>query len=979
MNTTFKSIAFILLLVWTSASIAQQGSYTWKEGKDGAYSYMYVPGDPTAARFYKLNNGLTVILSPTKKEPRIQTYIATKAGGKTDPKDHTGLAHYLEHMLFKGTARFGSLDWEKEKPLLDEIEALYERYNKAEDPQTRQAIYREIDSVSGLAAKFAIPNEYDKLMSNMGAEGTNAFTSYEQTVYIEDIPNTVIDKYLTVQAERFRAPVLRLFHTELETVYEEKNMSLDNDNRKAIEAIFSSLFPNNNYGKQTILGSVEHLRNPSLKAINEYYNTYYVPNNMGIIMSGDFEPAEMIRKIDQAFAYMQPKTIPAYQFDAEEPITKPIVREVKGPNPELLLMGFRFPGAATEEAQMLNLMASILTNGSAGLIDLDLVKSQKLLGAGAFPYILKDYSMLILQGNPSQGQSLDQVRELLLTTLAKLRDGDFSDDLITSIINNERKSQIMRTASYKSRAEDLMNAFTSEVNWVDELAYMERLAKITKKDVVAFANKFLNEQNYVAVYKRQGTDATVDKVAKPAITPITINRDAQSAFQGKINEIPEAPITPQWINYEKDLSKGVLDGQEILTVQNQENELFNLSYQFNVGGWDNKLLPLALGYFQFLGTANHSSEYFSTEFYKLASSFRVSAGDEETTISVSGLNENFVQTVRLIQQLLRECVADQVAFEAFKGRLKRSRLNAKNDKKNILAGLQAYAKYGAKNPFNYTLTDVELDQLRAEDLVSLLHDLAETEHTILYYGPWQIQQLTAALPPLKNNDRAYRTVKRGERFIEKPTTANQVLLAHYDMKQVEIFWLRNTERYDVEKAPIISLFNSYFGGGMGSIVFQTLREARALAYTTYAYYGQPRKKENHGMVGAYIATQSDKLTEALEGMNDLLNTLPESPMALETARVSLQKSIASDRIGNENKLNNYLMAKRLGNTTDIRKNIYERLPSLQYADLKAFHAEQLANKPYNYCVIGDEESLNMEELQKTGEVKKVSLEEIFGY
>ncbi|KGE12358.1 M16 family metallopeptidase [Sphingobacterium deserti] len=967
-----------LLFIWVG-SFAQEKKYEWKEASDDGYTYRYVTNDPTQARFYKLRNGLTVILSPSKKQPRIQTYVATKAGSKTDPKDHTGLAHYLEHMLFKGTDQFGSLDWAKEKPLLDQIDALYEQYNSTADEARRKDIYKQIDSVSGEAAKYAIPNEYDKLMSNMGSEGTNAFTSFEQTVYIENIPNNVIDKYLAVQAERFRAPVLRLFHTELEAVYEEKNMGLDNDGRKAVEAMFEASFPNNNYGKQTVIGTVEHLKNPSLQAIRTYYDTYYVPNNMGVIMSGDFDPAEMIKKIDRAFAYMQPKAVPAYDFDKENEINEPIVREIKGPTAEFLFMGFRFPGAGSEDAQMLKLMANILTNGSAGLIDLDLVKSQKLLGAAAFPYVLKDYSLLILQGNPSQGQSLEQVRDLLLGQLKKLRSGEFSEDLITAIINNQRKDQISLNESYQGRAEELMSAFTSDVDWAREIGYLDRLTTIKKKDVVDFANKYLNDNNYVVVYKRQGVDSDVVKVEKPAITPVTVNRDSQSDFLKSVNALPETEISPVWLDFEKDVAKGKLHDTEVLAVQNKDNALFSLSYQYSLGKWDNKLLPLAVAYFEFLGTKDKSSETFSKEFYQLASTFSVSAGNEETRVSISGLDENFEKTVVLIQDLLRNCVVDEDAFQAYLSRLKKARSNAKENKENILDGLKAYAKYGPKNPFNNTFSDEELHNLKAADLVNILHDLSRTKHNILYYGPREMKKLTAGLPPLKADKNPYVEVKRGPGFKELSTTENEVLFAHYDMKQAEVFWSRNSELYNPAHTPVISLFNNYFGGGMGSIVFQTIRESKALAYSTYAFFGQPQKKENHYVVGAYIGTQSDKFKEAIDGMNELLNVLPESPLALETAKVSLLKSLASERITNAGILNSYLASKRLGNTSDIRKAVYEEAPKLQYADLEAFHQREFSNKPYVYCIVGDKESLPDQELEKIGKLKKPSLKEIFGY
>lgn len=979
MNLKFKTMAFISLLFITTGIQAQVGKYQWKESSEGGYTYRYVTNDPVQTRFYKLKNGLTVILSPNNKQPRIQAYIATKAGSKTDPKDHTGLAHYLEHMLFKGTDKFGSLDWSKEKPLLDQIDGLYEKYNHSTDANVRTAIYKEIDRVSGEASKYAIPNEYDKLMSSMGSNGTNAFTSFEQTVYVEDIPNNVIDKYLAVQAERFRNPILRLFHTELESVYEEKNISLDNDNRKSIEAIFAAMFPNNNYGKQTVLGSVDHLKNPSLKAIREYYNTYYVPNNMGVIMSGDFDPTDIVKRIDKAFSGMKSKPVPTYTFEKEQAITSPITKTVTGPASDYILLGFRFPGAADPDAQMLNLMANVLTNGSAGLIDLDLVKSQKLLGAGAFPYVLKDYSMLILQGNPGAGQSLEDVKKLLLGELDKLRKGEFSDDLLTSIVNNEKKAQIKLFDNYTGTAEQLMSGFTSELDWAKELAYTDRLSKVTKEDIIRFANKYLSDVNYVAIHKEKGKDDKVDKVVKPAITPITVNRNVESAFLKQINAMPEQDIKPLWINFEKDMATAKLKDLDVLAVQNKNNELFSLTYHFDFGSWDNKLLGLAVGYLEFLGTKDKSSEEFSKSFYKLASDFSVTSGNEESSVSVSGLNSNFVASISLLQDLMHNCVVDEVAFKAYIGRLKKSRANAKENKATIMEGLKAYARYGAKNPFNYTYSDQELDGLKAADLVAVLHNLANAKHRILYYGPQGITELVKNLKPLKNNNSPYFAIEKGLKFEEKPTMDNRVLFAQYAMKQAEVFWIRNAGLFDKNQLPTIAFFNGYFGGGMGSIVFQTLRESKALAYTTYAYYGQPQKKENHGMVGAYIGTQSDKFKDAIAGMNELLNELPESKVGLESIRTNLLKSLASERITGAGILSSYLVAQRRGLTEDSRKVIFEKLPQLTYSDLKTFHADNISHKPYIYCIVGDEKDLNAETVSSLGSMQKLSLNEIFGY
>ncbi|HCM35749.1 M16 family metallopeptidase [Chryseobacterium sp.] len=954
-------------------------NFQWKEATSNGYKYRYVTNDPTSARYYTLKNGLTVILSPTNKEPRIQTYIATKAGSKTDPADHTGLAHYLEHMLFKGTNQFGSKDWAKEKPLLDQIDALYEKYNQTKDEAKRKEIYKEIDRVSGEAAKYAIANEYDKMMAGMGADGTNAFTSFEQTVYTEDVPSNVIDKFLAVQGERFREPVLRLFHTELEAVYEEKNRSLDDDGDKVFDMMFANLFPNNNYGKQTTIGTIEHLKNPSLHAIREYYNNYYVPNNMGIIMSGDFNPDEVITKIDKAFSYMKSKPVPEYKIGQEKAIASPVIKEVIGPDAESVMLGFRFPGASTKDARLLNFVGSMLTNGQAGLIDLDLVKKQKLLGAFAFPYALKDYSVLLLQGKPTEGQSLDEVKNLLIQEIDKLRKGEFSDDLIQSIVNNEKKNIIQKDEKYSSRASLLMDEFTSEVDHKANLEYVEEISKLTKKDIMDFAAKYLQNNNYVAVYKKKGEDKSIVKVDKPTITPVSVNREDQSPFLKKIDEMPEKAIAPVWLNYDKDITKNKLGDVDVLSVKNTDNALFRMYYHFDSGKWNNKMLPLAAEYLQYLGTNDKSSETISREFYKLASSFNVSAGNEETYVSIEGLNENFDKSIALFEDLIRNCKADQAALDAYKARLKKARANAKQNKATIMAGLRSYAQYGTQNPFNNVLSDAELDALKAEDLINILHDLFNFKHKVLYYGPKSGDETVASLKPIHKLPASLKELPKTKTFVQIPTDKNKVLFAHYDMVQAEVFWVRNSDQYNPTLTPTVSLFNNYFGGGMGSIVFQTIRESKALAYSTYSYFALPSKKSDKDMVMAYVGTQADKFNESTTAMNELLTTLPKSEQLFETAKSGLKKSIASERISQDGIIFSYLKAQRLGNNFDMRKNVYEQAPKLSFADINAFHDKEMKNKNYTYCLVAAQDKVNEADMQKLGEVKKLNLTEVFGY
>ena len=520
------------------------------------YRYETVPNDPLKARIYTLDNGLKVYMTVNKEEPRIQTFIAVRVGGKNDPAETTGLAHYFEHLMFKGSQKFGTQNYAAEKPLLDQIEQQFEIYRKTTDEAERAAIYHKIDSLSYEASKFAIPNEYDKLMAAIGATGTNAYTGFDMTVYVDDIPANQVDNWAKIQADRFENCVIRGFHTELETVYEEKNMSLTKDPRKVYETVLSALFPHHPYGTQTVLGTQEDLKNPSITNIKNYHKQWYVPNNMAICLSGDFEPDQMIATIDQYFGHLKPNNnLPKLNLPKESPITAPIVREVLGPDAESLTLAWRFPGAASKEYEILQVVSQILYNGKAGLIDLDLNQQQKVLQAYGYPLDMADYSALMLQGRPKQGQTLDDVKNLLLEEIKKLRAGDFDEKMLQANINNFKLYQVQQLESNKGRADMFVNSFINGTNWADEVTAIDRLAKLTKEDIVTFVNKYLTDQNYAVIYKKQGQNPNEKKMTKPTITPIVMNRDVASDFLKEIQNSNVKPIEPVFLDFKKDLSQ----------------------------------------------------------------------------------------------------------------------------------------------------------------------------------------------------------------------------------------------------------------------------------------------------------------------------------------------------------------------------------------------------------------------------------------
>ena len=977
---SFFRISIFFIGLATVLPAAAQEKYSWKEAESAGYTYRYVSNDPMGTRFYTLKNGFTVILTENAIEPRITAQIAVRAGSNNDPATHTGLAHYLEHLLFKGTDKIGTADWASEKVLLDQIEDLYEVYTKETDTEKRRTIYKKIDSLSVEASRFSIANEYDKLMSTIGSQGTNAHTWFNETVYKEDVPASSIDKFLMIQAERFRYPVFRLFHTELETVYEEKNMSIDNDGRRAYEVLLEKLFPKTNYGQQTTLGSVEHLKNPSLKVIRSFYDTYYVANNMAMVLAGDFSADEMIKKVDQYFGSFRSGTAVADSDVREDAIQKPHVLEVFGPSAEYLMMGYRVANSTSREALLADVVSSILSNGKAGLIDLNLAQKQLVLAAGASVNQQKDYGFFTLYGYPKQGQTLEDVRSLLFEQIALLKKGEFDASLIDAIRANSTLSFLQGLDDNTQRTEYLVTDFirTKGQGWDREVGYLDALAKVTKQEIVDFANTFFGD-NYVVVNKKQGEAGDIVKVEKPPITAVHTNADKQSDYLNEIAAMPALPVQPEWLDYERDIQKAKVDKAEVLYVQNKDNQLFRQTFLLEMGSWNDKLLPLAGSYLSYLGTDKMTAAQVQEAFYKLASNYRINVGTEETHITLTGLQENYGETMLLFTDLLKNCKVDEAALENLKRDVYQQRQNNKTNKRNMMQGLMSYAAYGAKNPFNDQLTTEELNAIGGGELVDLLHNLLGYEHKVVAYTPLSLTKYTGALCANHKQPVSLKSIPAKRQYTRLEQTENTVLFANYDMVQADISWYRKGSAYQAAEEARVALFNSYFGGGMGSIVFQNLREAKGLAYTTYASYSAPAKKEDPFAVSAFIGTQSDKLQDAVEGMNELLNVLPRSEKAFNTAKRSFLSDIETQRIKKDAIIFSYLQNLKKGIDFDRRKEWYSQVKAMEFQDIEKVHQTALANKPYTYCIVASDKNITDEQLLGIGKLKKLTLEEIFGY
>lgn len=949
-------------------------------GQASAYDYQQVKGDMMQSRIYTLKNGLTVYMSVNKEKPRIQTYIAVRTGSRNDPHETTGLAHYLEHLMFKGTQQFGTSNYEKELPYLNDIERRYEAYRKVTDPAERKRLYHQIDSVSQIAAQYNIPNEYDKLMSSIGAEGTNAYTSNDVTCYVEDIPSNEVENWARIQSDRFQNMVIRGFHTELEAVYEEYNISLAKDSRKEWAAYNAKMYPGHPYGMQTTLGTGEHLKNPSITNIKNYFKRYYCPNNVAICMSGDFDPDKVIAIIDKYFgSWKANPTLSRPEYAPVPALTAPADTTVVGQEAENVMLGWRFDAAASMQQDTLDVIADMLSNGKAGLFDLDLDQKMMYLGGGAFTYPLAEYSSFIVEGLPKEGQTLDQVRDLMLGEIDKLKRGEFADDLLPSVINNMKLKAYNEMESNDSRASKFVDAFINQQKWSDVVGRLDRISHITKEQIVSFARRHFLD-NYVAVYKRQGVDSTQKKIDKPQITPIPANRDKQSPFVAEIVSSKVEPIAPVFVDFKRDLTFGkTKKGLPVQYVKNTSNGLFALQFTFNFGTEADKRLNLAAGYLDYLGTSTMTAEQLKQQFYKLACSYNVSAGRDKVKITLSGLDENKTEALKLTEQFFANAKVDTAAWQQFVALEKKSReVNKLNQSANFSA-LYSYAVYGKYNPYLNQMTGAELDSADPADLVKLITTLPRYKHSVQYYGPDEQNRVIALIDKNHHAAKKLAEVPAGHQYEEQATTQNEVLIAPYKAKNIFMRQYNNSgTAWTPEREPVAAMFNEYFGG-MNTVVFQELRESRGLAYNAYAAYVTPSRKGHPEFAMTHIISQNDKMMDCIRTFNAIIDTVPQSERAFALAKQALQKRIATERTTKTAIFSKYAQAQALGIDYDINRTIYEALPKITLQDVVKFEQENMAHKPYRYIILGDEENLDMESLGKIGPVKHITTDEIFGF
>ena len=926
--------------------------------------------------FY-LDNGLKVVLCEDHSAPTILGMVYVHAGSKNDPLDATGMAHYFEHIMFKGTDKIGTTDWEKEKVFLDSIDIMYDKLHETDIPEERDAIQQKINELSIASTDYAIPNEVDLILTKMGGEGLNAGTSYDMTVYFNSFPSNQVEKWMDVYAERFRNPVFRLFQSELETVYEEKNMYSDSPMAAFSELMFKECFGEHPYGRP-LIGLTEHLKNPQTSKMREFYETYYVANNMTLIMVGDFVTEEIKPLIESKFSIWKKGELPEMPEFELPAFDKEVVKEVRMTPIKMGVITYKGVDSSHEDNLSLNVLMYLLSNeATTGVFD-KAMNNNEIMMAMMMPLSLEDCGANIILYAPKLiGQSHEKAEAIIFDAIEKIKTGDFSDDLLEAAKTSILKERLQGFEGIDNLSYIFLDLESRGITFEDYLAETEKIKNITKEDIIAVANRYFTE-NRTIVRSKMGFPEK-DKVEKPNWKAVEVkNTELKSEFAKQIEAQQVAEVQPQVIEFGKDVViEKANDAFTMYSSKNPYNNIFNLRITYNHGYIDNPELDRATYLWSLLGTETKTYDEVELELQKMGASMFVNVNDGYTSLIISGFDENLDDILTICEDKIFNPKFDATKLEILIDEDKTSRKVVKTDPDTWSDALYQYVTLGEQSRY---LTQMPIEKWAKRDGNEILNDLKHVfDHngTITYTGNLDTKDVISALSShnLIKND----AIKTDKKVKEHLTYDKDIVFFAHNKKfrQSKINMYVPGEKLNQEEKALSKVFNKYFGTDMYSIVFQEIRELRSLGYSAYSVYSYDYLDRIPGYQYAFVGTQCDKTNEAVDAMRELIVDMPEKMEKFDTSKEALIMSRAADYITPRNIPSNVMSWIEQGFDHDPRIETTNIIKEVSYDDIYKFYHDKVQNRPIIIMITGNKKDVDMKALEKYGEVRMVKFDEIY--
>ena len=932
---------------------------------------------PLQVTEFTLDNGLKVILNEDHTKPEVFGVVVVKAGSKNDPVDATGCAHYQEHMLFKGTEQLGTTNWQAEKSHIDKIFELYDELGKAQTDAERADIQKQINDESLKAAEYAIPNELSNVINSMGGTNINAYTGLDQTVYYNSFPASQTERWLELYSHRFMCPVFRSFQAELEVVYEEKNMYNDMFVARLMEEYAKNLYKNHPYGQQTVLGSIEHLKTPSLNKMYQFFKTYYVANNMALVLSGDFNTEEIIPLIKEKFGRWQSGEIPAPKTFTEAPFSGREFLQVRYSPIKVGFLGFRAVPAGHPDENIIEVMAYMLNNeSSTGLFD-KLAIDNKINGAYIMPELNNDLGALSIIFIPKIiGQRLQTAEKIILAQIEKLKKGEFDESLLESVKFEIYRDYQTGFESIENKAVMIAEGFAANKSVDDLLKDAEIIKSITKEDIMRVANTYFG-QNYFAFYSKLGKANKVT-LEKPGFEPLTANTNAKSEFTLKLDSIQEGVLNERFVDFEKDFTKtNVTNGVELYHVNNPVNDIFSLSISYGVGEAEMPMLEYTSALMNYAGTENLDVNQFKTDLAKLGATISVSSNYSYFNIYIEGIDEKLPQVLQLVNSFLKNPIADKEKIRVIYDGERANRKMERSEADNVADALFEYVSYGEKSDYIDRLT---LKQIKKLDPLTVLKEFEKVktyQAQIHYAGTYSPEEITKLVKENITFTNSPLNSKSPVSLEKEVYTQNTIYFVDKKSLQSKIYFLINGENFTKENAATINAFNMYFGGGFSGIVLQEIREYRSMAYSAGAAVSIPSIAGKPADFYGFIGTQADKTIEAVTVFDSLVRQMPEKPERMDMITKYLIQTAMVKSPNFRGLTNAILTWQHKGYTEDPAKANIEKYKNLVFSDIVNYQAQTLKNKSMVIAIVGDAKKIDMKALEKFGKIIIIKEKDLF--
>lgn len=930
---------------------------------------------------YRLENGLTVWLNEDHSQPKVFGAVVVKAGAKDCPD--TGIAHYFEHMMFKGTDRIGTLDYESEKVLLDSIAMKYDELAMTEDTAARARLQKEINELSIRSSEYVIPNEFNRLINRFGGSGLNAATSYDATIYFNTFSPQYMVQWAEINSERLINPVFRLFQSELETVYEEKNMYGDFIGGQVMDTLMARYFGPHPYA-YPIIGSTKNLKNPRLTEMHKFFEDYYVASNMALILSGDFDAQQVMPILEKAFSRIRSGNAPKQEKVMLPPFNGRETMKVKFPIPFIKAMGLGFRGVSAnhEDQVALNIAVNLLNNANGtGYLD-KLMVEHKLMGALAINESMNEAGILAVAIMPKLLiQSYSSAEKMVWDEINRVKNGDFSDEMFNSLKLEQKRQYASSLENIDSRATIMMNLFSQGKSWNDYLNEVARIESITKEDVVRVAQKYFSN-NYLCVTKSTGKYPK-DNLPKPAFSPVVPrNADASSSYAKQLEKIPEQQVAPRIIDFEKDVKTSKLTPLVTLyTTPNPLNDIFTLNISYGIGALEQPELMQLTNYLQLLGTESLSFEQFRSRLQSIGSTLAFDVTSDAFVMKVTGFDNHIDETMELVGDFIRHAKADDKKLRQIVDDAKVSEKAFFKSGDNVASALLEQVKYGDQSRYLRKLSLSQIKKLKGKDMLAIYDKVRSVQCDLHYCGTLPVEKVIGTIRqhlPLErttvaSNSPYYRELKQYDRptvfFIDMPDMAQSIVYGYVKGDPVD----------DKASRHASQLFSVYFGGDMSSLMFQEIREFRSFAYRTSGRYQLPNHahKGTAGSFTAMLSTQSDKTLDALGVLDSLIREMPLKPERMEAVKQTLVNRINNDYPPFRNLSEKVASARMEGFDRDPAEEFLRDIATMDMQDISRFYQEQISGRPVVYVITGNRKHIDMKKLAEYGTIIKVKKKGIY--